>query len=183
MTSERPAEDEIDTPERIYSRLIAAAAGAPGANAGDGGQRHASPNERQTPPSQRRVLAVIWATVDRERVLADLDLAAEPLAEDSHLGASVSLVRPADGDPIAVVEPVTEGRLAGALARNGEGPAGEYVEAPLPLAAIGGVAAAAGLVVGRPADGPFGRSVLVLPSRPGGPLLVLVQPSAGTIGR
>jgi hypothetical protein len=175
VTSERPANDGLDTPERIYGRLIAAA-GAPAANAGDG-------RERNAPPNERRVLAVIWATVDRERVLADLDLAAERLADDPHLGASVSLVRPADGDPIAILEPVTEGRLAATLARRGEGPAGEYVEAPLPLEAIGGAAAAAGLVIGRPADGPFGRSVIVLPGRPGGPHLVLVEPSAGTIRR
>jgi hypothetical protein len=174
VTTERPANDELDTPERIYGRLIAAA-GAPAATAGDG-------REGNAPPNVRRVLAVIWATVDRDRVLADLDLAVERLAEDPHLGASVVLVRPADG-PIAILEPVTEGRLAATLARHGEGPVGEYVEAPLPLEAIGGAAAAAGLVIGRPADGPFGRSVLVLPSRLGGPLLVLVEPSAGTIRR
>jgi hypothetical protein len=175
VTSERPANDELDTPGRIYGRLIAAA-GTTSANDGDGGDRIALPNER-------RVLAVIWATVDRDRVLAGLDLAAERLADDPHLGASVTLVRPADGDPIAILEPVTEGRLAATLARHGEGPVGEYVEGPLPLEAIGGAAAAAVLAIGRPADGPFGRSVLVLPSRLGGPLLVLVQPSAGTIGR
>jgi hypothetical protein len=175
VTSQRPADDELDTPERIYGLLIAAA-GTQAANAGVG-------PEGKRPPDERRVLAVIWATVDRDRVLADLDLAAERLAEDPHLGASVTLVRSAEGDPIAILEPITEGRLAATLARNGEGPAGEYVEAPLPLEAIGRAAAAAGLVIGRPADGPFGRSVLVLPSRLGGPLLVLVQPSAGTIGR
>jgi hypothetical protein len=175
VTTERPGKDELDTPERIYGRLIAAA-GTPAANAGDA-------SEGSAPPNERRVLAVIWATVDRERVLAGLDVAAERLAEDPHLGASVSLVRPADGDPIAILEPVTEGRLAATLARQGEGPAGESVEAPLPHEAIGRVAAAAGLVIGRPADGPFGRSVLVLPRRPGGPHLVLVEPSAGTIGR
>ena len=175
MTSERPAEDELDTPDRIYARLIAVA-GAPAASAGDA-------SEGDAPPNERRVLAVIWATVDRDRVLADLDVAAERLVEDPHLGASVTLVQPVDGDPIAILEPVTEGRLAATLARNGEGPAGEYVEAPLPLEAIGGAAAAAGLVVSRPADGPFGRSVIVLPGRPGGPFLVLVEPSAGTIRR
>ena len=175
MTSERPAEDELDTPERIYARLIAGA-GALAATAGDA-------SEGDAPPNERRVLAVIWATVDRDRVLADLDVAAERLAEDPHLGASVTLVRPADGHPIAILEPVTEGRLAATLARRGEGPGGEYVETPLSLEAIGGAAAAAGLVIGRPADGPFGRSVLVLPRRAGGPHLVLVEPSAGTIGR
>ena len=104
MTSERPAEDELDTPEQIYGRLITAA-GTLAATAGDA-------SEGDAPPNERRVLAVIWATVDRDRVLADLDVAAERLAEDPHLGASVTLVRPADGHPIAILEPVTEGRLA-----------------------------------------------------------------------
>jgi hypothetical protein len=132
---------------------------------------------------QRHVLAVIWATVDRDRVVADLRLPAEPLAEDPILGAHVSLVRPSSGDPIAILEPLTEGRLAATLARHGEGPAGEYVEAPDRLDAVKAAAASANLVLGRPADGPFGRSVLVLAGPVEGPHLVLVERPAGTIGR
>lgn len=177
MTNEPPAEREPDTPERIYERLIDGAGERVGGAAGAAGGRP------DTPPNSRRILAVIWATVDRERVLADLSLAGERLADDPLLGASVSLVRPPDGHPIAILEPLTEGRLAATLARHGEGPAGEYVVAPLPLEAIGAAAGAAGLVLGRPADGPFGRSVLVLSGRAGGPHLVLVERPAVTIGR
>jgi hypothetical protein len=130
-----------------------------------------------------RVIAVIWATVDRDRTLADVGLAGDPLADDPHLGANVVLVRPAGGDPIAIVEPITEGRLAATLARNGEGAVGEYVETPILLGRISETAAAAGLGASSPADGPFGRSVIVLPPAVGGPLLVVVERPAGTIGR
>jgi hypothetical protein len=133
--------------------------------------------------ANRRVLAVMWATVDRDRVVGELQLPVEPLADDASLGASVGLVRPAGQHPIAILEPLTEGRLAATLARHGEGSAGEYVEAPVGLDAIGAAATRADIVLGRPADGPFGRSVLVLGGPVDGPHLVLVERPAGTIGR
>jgi hypothetical protein len=157
-----------DTPEQLYGRLFGGAG-----NGGDPG----------SPPAGRRVLAVIWATVDRDRILARLLSTGENLADDPLLGASVTLVRPADGDPIAILEPVTEGRLAASLARHDEGPAGEYVEAPIPLDALGAAATAAGLAVSRAADGPFGRAVLVLSPAVVAPHFVLVERPPGTIGR
>ena len=133
--------------------------------------------------SEVRVIAGIWATVDTDRILAGLGLPAELLAGDPHLGARVTLVRPGDGDPLAVVEPATEGRLAETLARRGEGRIGEYVESPLPLDRLAALAASAGVRLSRPLDGPFGRSVLVQPGTPGDPLVVVVERPAGTIGR
>ena len=76
------------------------------------------------------VLAVIWATVDLERALGDRTAAPgdrTAVPDDTLLGARVVLVAEADGRMIAIAEPSTEGRLAGTLARNGEGPAGWYV--------------------------------------------------------
>ena len=160
MKSEPRAERLPSSPGRIYERLF-------------GDDR----------AEQRRVLAVIWATVDRDRVVAHLRLPVEPLADDPSLGASVGLVRPAGEHPIAILEPLKEGRLAATLARHGEGPAGEYVEAPVGLDAIRAAATRADIVLGRLADGPFGRSVLVLSGPVGGPHLVLVERPAGTIGR
>ena len=160
MKSEPRAERGPTSPGRIYERLF--------------GDNRAE---------QRRVLAVIWATVDRDRVVADLGVPVEALADDPSLGASVGLVRPAAEHPIAILEPLTEGRLAATLARHGEGSAGEYVEAPVGLDAIRTAAARADLVLGREADGPFGRSVLVLSGPVDGPHLVLVERPAGTIGR
>jgi hypothetical protein len=134
--------------------------------------------------AHRRTLAIIWATVDRDRLLAESGWTrTEYLPDDPFLGASVAVVRPATGEVLAVVEPVTEGRLAATLARHGEGPAGEYVEAPIPLDAIGRAATAAGLVVGRSATGPFGRSVIVVSGPVTGPHLILVERPPGTIGR
>ena len=156
------------TPEQLYERLL-----------GGAGRTDAA----RTGPERRRILAVIWATVDRERVLAGLESEAEHLPDDPLLGASVSLVRPADGDPIAVLEPNTEGRLAATLARNDEGPAGEYVEAPIGLEELGDAAAREGLALTPWAQGPFGRSVLVLSAASAGPHLILVEGPAGTIGR
>jgi hypothetical protein len=135
------------------------------------------------PGTAPEVLAVIWATVDADRVLAGIGSPGEPLADDPLLGASVRLIRPADGEPIAILEPNIEGRLAAALARSGEGPAGEYVLAAEGLGAVVRRAAAAGVSLSREEPGPFGRSVLVLGGLPRGPHLVLVEPPAGTIDR
>jgi hypothetical protein len=128
------------------------------------------------------VVARIWRTVDVERTVAELGLAAEPIPRDELLGGMGSLVRPSDGPPVAVLEPFTEGPLTASLARHGEGDAGVYV------APAGGLAEAqsAGLILTRVASGPFGRSAVVASSAgspPGGPmrLVVIVEPPPATI--
>jgi hypothetical protein len=128
-------------------------------------------------------LAEIWATVDLDRAMADLATTGDALPDDPLLGAAIRLVRRETGPPIALAEPTTEGRLAASLARFGEGPAGRYVAAPNGLPAAARELAARGVRVSRPADGPFGRSVLVLGGPVAGPHLVLVAPAAGTIDR
>jgi hypothetical protein len=130
-----------------------------------------------------RVLAVIWATVDADRVLAGIGLAAEALADDTLLGAAVRLVRPLDGEPIALVEPTTEGLIALTLARSGEGPVGQYVLAAGGLAGLVARAVAAGIDVKTADKGPFGPSALVLGGPAAGPHVVLVTGPAGTIDR
>lgn len=141
----------------------------------------------------RRELAVIWATVDLERVLRDLGLEptnAAATVDDPLLGARVlDLGEPVPAAGSAVVgrvgprrivlaEPSTEGRLAAFLARHGEGPAGRYVGVALDLGAIATRAAAAGIALSRPAIGPFGPEVLVLGGRLGSPHLILVEVAA-----
>jgi hypothetical protein len=138
---------------------------------------------RWTALTEARMIAEIWATVDTDRIVAGLGLPSELLAGDPHLGARVTVVRPGDGDPLAIVEPATEGRLAETLARRGEGRIGDYVESPLPLDRLAALAASAGVRLSRPLDGPFGRSVLVHPGTPGDPLFLVVERPAGTIGR
>ena len=80
-------------------------------------------------------IAIGWATVDRDRAAAEL--AAElgtsaaaflPAADSTVLGARCRVaygVLP-DGQPLAILEPATEGRLAALLARLGEGPAATW---------------------------------------------------------
>jgi hypothetical protein len=131
----------------------------------------------------QQVLAEIWATVDLDRALGELGATGEVLPDDPLLGATIRLIRREAGPPIALAEPNTEGRLAAGLARFGEGPAGRYVTASDRLPAAARDLAARGVRVSRPADGPFGRSVLVLDGPLAGPHLVLVEPAAGTIDR
>lgn len=141
----------------------------------------------------RRELAVIWATVDLERVLRELGLEpalAAATVDDPLLGGRVldldepvpaavgAVVGLAGRHRIVLAEPSTEGRLAAFLARHGEGPAGRYVGVALDLAAISTRAAAAGIAVSRPGTGPFGPEVLVLGGRLGSPHLILVEVAA-----
>ena len=136
-----------------------------------------------------RILAEIWATVDLERSLAGLRTAsasaganpdpgsADPLqaADDPLLGGRVLVLTTGDGRRVALAEPSTEGRLAGILARLGEGHVGAYLETPVGLMVVGLRAAAAHVPLSRPAFGPFGRSVLVPPRKLTSQLLILVE--------
>ena len=103
------------------------------------------------------VVALIWRTVDVERTVDAMGLAAEAIDDDDVLGARGLLVRPPDGPPVAVLEPSTEGRLAAALARDDEGESGFY------FAPAGGPddASEAGFTLIAEGRGPFGRSALV----------------------
>jgi hypothetical protein len=124
-----------------------------------------------------RTLAEIWATVDLERALdgAAIDGA---VTDDPLLGARVAIVSAGDGTPTAVAEPSTEGRLAATLARHGEGLVGRYLQSPVALDAVRILAAVAGVAISRPAEGPFGPSVLVLTALGARPHLILVDPLA-----
>jgi hypothetical protein len=136
-----------------------------------------------------RLLATIHATVDLDRALVDahrLDrtTVASPPRDDPSLGARVVVLsgRHASGagtpPAIVVAEPIREGRLAGWLARWGEGVAGWYIEIDLDVEVAARLAAAEGLGSGQIGSGPFGRSVLVATRRRPAPpdrLLILVQ--------
>ena len=139
------------------------------------GSAQPGPQPGPHPNGAEDVLAIGWATVDRERFVAALGLGAvEQLPDDPHLGAFVvrhGLTRPAT----LIVEPSTEGRLAATLARSGEGPTAIYlglgpggVEAFAAATRLGGVAA----TTVRP--GPLGRSVVLEGGRVWDPAVVLV---------
>jgi hypothetical protein len=106
-----------------------------------------------------RLVAVGWATVDLERTLDDLGLEAGPAADEPLLGGRASRVD-LQGSAVLVLEPTTEGRLAAALARRGEGICALYVEAG---GSLGPGARTTGLgVQGRllPHDQPWGPFVI-----------------------
>jgi hypothetical protein len=126
-----------------------------------------------------RLIAEIHGTVELERALAErgLDLAAAQTAvADPLLGARV-VVAGTGSRAFAIAEPSTEGRLAGALARHGEGVVGRYVAAPVALAEVGRLAAAAGLVVSRTERGPFGDELVVIGGQIGARQVILVDPA------
>jgi hypothetical protein len=129
-----------------------------------------------------RSIAEIWATVEIERALRDLGLAADLAGEavdDPLLGAWVVVVADAEriveegaaagAERIALAEPATEGRLAAFLARNGEGPAGRYVGVPLAIDIVAARGAGAGVALSRSGIGPFGRQIQIVDRSIGGP--------------
>ncbi|HEY7935918.1 MAG TPA: hypothetical protein VID26_02190 [Candidatus Limnocylindrales bacterium] len=120
------------------------------------------------------VAAVGWATVELDRAAEDLGTQLGTTFEQAHrdalLGATVR--RSTSGDPgILLLEPDTEGRLSGALARFGEGPIALYVGVP----GLGRLQAQLSI---RAGTGPLGPARLVLAGQPWGPFLILVEREA-----
>lgn len=132
-----------------------------------------------------------WATVELDR--AERELAAgsslglaiaRDVPDDELLGARCRLVTGGPtGRELLLLEPATEGRIAGSLARFGEGPVAVYVildeEGFDELVRAAGPA---GLVLSAEAAGPFGRQRLVAGGSPwGAHLCVAQQAEAATI--
>jgi len=116
-----------------------------------------------------RLVGIGWATVDIERTLADLAVAeARATDDDEFLGARAWRVD-AGAIGLLLLEPVTEGRLAAALARRGEGIAALYVASDAPLE--GSLRPTAVGVPGR----------LMPQDRPWGPFLIRVDPGPRSV--
>lgn len=110
-----------------------------------------------------RLVAVGWATVDLERTLRDLGQDPDGVTLDEPLlGARARRVE-AGPVSVLVLEPSTEGRLAAALARRGEGVCALYV-----AAAAGPAGALRTTALGVP-----GR--LLAHADPWGPFVIEVQ--------
>jgi len=106
-------------------------------------------------------------------------------ADDPHLGARAR-VRGSAGLPgewLVLLEPSTEGRVAAALARDGEGPCALYLWPPagLPVWLLG--AGMHGVAVTGPVlpGGPFGGQVLLTGTPPGGPHVIVVERRSPTV--
>lgn len=129
-----------------------------------------------------------WATIELDRgerelvaVLAESWLAGpsiEPAPDDDSLGARVRILRHPDGRTTLVLEPSTEGLLAAALARHGEGNVVRYLLADGDSPAR---ARAAGFPLSTERAGPLGRQRLVLGGPRWGPFLVLVAGAGGAV--
>ncbi len=125
-----------------------------------------------------------WATVELDRAESELaewlaGEAADPADDvaDPILGARARR-RVADGLPgekIVLLEPTTEGRLAGSLVRDGEGPCALYVHPAGGLDAWLERARERGVGTSTIEAGPFGRSVLVAGGPVAGPHLLVVD--------
>ncbi len=123
-----------------------------------------------------------WATVDLDRAEADFSSAdpsnatgdathrSRPVGDDTILGARGRLFRPGEGQEMVLLEASTEGRLAAALARYGEGTVARYL---LVDADAAHRARAAGFTLSTEGVGPFGIQRLVLVGPRYGPFLLL----------
>jgi hypothetical protein len=112
-------------------------------------------------------LVIGWATVDLERTAAAW-AAGDALPDDPLLGARVRRV--ATVSDLVLLEPSTEGRLAGALARHGEGPVAVYLRTARAPAEL----RRAGVVLSAIEPGPFGPQALVVARSRFGPHVVVV---------
>lgn len=115
-----------------------------------------------------------WATVELDRAERELEgTAAVDLPDDPLLGARCRRVERPDGTEVVLLEPLTEGPLAAALARHGEGPLALY------LVAAAGAPDGAGsgdYSLSGPADGPLGPERRVVVGPRDGPFVLLVAP-------
>ena len=128
-----------------------------------------------TSPGEAEIAAVGWATVDGDRAEQEFGQCFEPAARDTLLGASTRRSRGQRPETV-LLEPDTEGRLAGALARHGEGPIALYVNVPDPAGEATHVNPGQSV---RAGTGPFGHEWLVLGPEPSGPFLILVGELVG----
>ncbi len=118
-----------------------------------------------------------WATVELDRAEAELaglpgpsiDVVVTEVAPDLALGARCRILRSADTE-IVLLEPSTEGRLAAALARHGEGSLVAYL---LVNAAAPERARRAAFTLSNESTGPFGRQRLVRSGPRWGPFFML----------
>jgi hypothetical protein len=108
-------------------------------------------------PGGVTLIAIGWSTVDHDRAAASLGLDTTEAPDDEALGARCRLAALPDGRPLVLLEPSTEGRLAGSLARLGEGPVATWWE----VHRIGDLDA------GPPTAGPFGHVRLLRAPRDG----------------
>lgn len=122
-----------------------------------------------------------WATVELDRAAIEVAAAhshdgeatVEPADDERLLGARCRLLRFGNGSEVLLLEPSTEGRLAAALARHGEGTLVQYL-----VADHGALdrARRAGFGFTSEGRGPFGPERLAIVGPRHGPFLIVASP-------
>jgi hypothetical protein len=139
--------------------------------AGDGRLLVGDPTEGDEPPAPAagaadavRLAALGWGTVDLERAAEAFGRPSQgDLVGDTLLGARGQALATSGAFRIVLLEPSTEGRLAAALARHGEGPVTLYLsggraiddDEPPDAAAPAATALGPGRLAHAPRGGPF----------------------------
>ena len=152
-----------------------------------------APHPTLDPAPPAILVAVGWATVELDRAEQELEPWLGPVAAADRAGTAtgrdvaepllgaVARVRGAPDLPgarLVLLEPVTEGRLAASLARDGEGPCALYLTTRHGPGA-GGVSGRDGRgAFSGPAVGPLGPARLALGGPVAGPHLLLLEPAA-----
>jgi hypothetical protein len=127
-------------------------------------------------------IALAWAAVDLDRAISEIALGlglskdAFDLSVDSEILGARGRMSPAAiaGVSLVILEPSTEGRLAAALARYGEGPVAVWFLGQE-------VAEIAGGAFGQEQPGPFGPERLASGGLVGGLYRIIVVAEPGTI--
>jgi hypothetical protein len=136
-----------------------------------------------------RPIAIGWATVELDRAAEGLARALglrtepfEPAPRSIALGCAcrIAIGVLLDGRSLALLEPDTEGRLAAALARLGEGPAVAWLQVERLVTAADALRTA-GLALATERDGPFGPERLIVDGPVHGPHRLLAGRRPGTI--
>ncbi len=138
--------------------------------------------ERLALAVEPRTIVVGWATVELDRAELEVPTAfpamrsatPEAAPEERLLGARCRRLGFDSGRGVVLLEPSTEGRLAAALARHGEGPLVAYL---IGDASSTERARRAGFTVTGEHPGPLGRERLVIVGRRDGPFAVVVVES------
>jgi hypothetical protein len=128
-----------------------------------------------------RAEIVGWATVELDRAERELARWGSRSAEtngpeDEILGARCRVIETGQGERLVLLEPSTEGPLAAALVRHGEGPVARYLVAD--AAAVDRLRAT-GLALSAEASGPLGRERRVLGGPRWGPFILIVTEQSG----
>ncbi len=125
-------------------------------------------------PIDAVLIGIGWLTVELDRAARELGVQLVAAPPDVALGATCRFASPSEGVALVLMEPATDGRAAGALARLDEGPWVTWWDVGVADAGV----ASSGL---EASAGPFGAVRLVRPEARDGPFAFLRARPPATI--